>query len=84
MLQPVHEPIDAYVIYRKEARHPILRAFHWGQRRYDVTAINLVYPEREGKTRYLCYAVSCGKDQFRLRLNTTRSRWTLDAIDVEG
>lgn len=84
MFQPVNQPIDAYVIYKRGKRHPILRAFRWGTRRFDVTAINLVYPEREGETLFLCYAVSCGRDQFHIRLNTNRSLWVLDAIDVEG
>ncbi len=84
MFQPVNETVDTYVIYKKGMAHPLIRAFRWGGRRYDVTAINLVHPEREGNTLYLCYAVSCGRDQFRLRLNTNRSLWTIDAIDVEG
>lgn len=83
MFQPVQTPIDAYVIYKRGKPYPILRAFRWGTRRFDVTEINLVYPKREGESLFLCYAVSCGSDQFRLRLNTKRSQWTLDAIDVE-
>jgi len=84
MYQPISEPIDAYVIYKRGAAHPILRSFRWGTRRFDITSTNLVYPEREGETLFLCYAVSSGKNQFQLRLNTNRSLWTLEAIDVEG
>lgn len=84
MLQPIDEPIDAYVVYQRGAPHPILRAFRWKNRRFDVTATNLVHPEREGQTHFLCYAVSCGKNEFRLRLNTTRCVWVLDAIDGEA
>ncbi len=84
MYQRVAEQIDAYVIYKRGAPHPILRAFRWGERRFDVTATNLVYPEREGETLFLCYSVSAGRDQFRLRLNTNRGLWTLEEIDVEG
>jgi len=84
MVQPVDEPIDAYVIYQRGAPHPLLRAFRWRNRRFEVTATNLVYPERDGETRFLCYAVSSGANQFRIRLNTNRCQWTLDAIELES
>ncbi len=84
MYQPVQEPIDAYVIYNRGAPHPLLRAFRWGNRRFDVTATNLVYPERDGETHFFCYSVSCGANQFRIRLNANRCLWTLEAIDAEG
>jgi hypothetical protein len=84
MYQSVEEPIDAYVLYKRGASHPILRSFRWGTRRFDVTATNLVHPEREGQTVFICYAVSCGGNNFRIRLNTNRCLWILDAIDVEG
>ena len=83
MYHPISEPIDAYVIYKRGATHPILRAFRWGKRRFDITSTNIVYPEKEGETLFLCYSVSSGRDQFRLRLNTSRSQWTLEEIDVE-
>lgn len=84
MYQSVEEQIDAYVLYKRGASHPILRSFRWGTRRFDVTATNLVHPEREGQTVFICYAVSCGGNHFRIRLNTNRCLWILDAIDVEG
>lgn len=83
MYKSVAEPIDAYVVYKRGAKHPILKAFHWRTRRFDVTSINLVYEERKGETLFLYYAVSSGQNQFQLRLNTTRCLWTLEAIYVE-
>ena len=82
MFQEIREPIDTFVIYRRGAPHPLLRAFRWNSRRYDVTAINLVHPQRVGETVYLCYAVSCGSDHFDIRFNTARSQWLLEAIDT--
>ncbi len=82
MFQEIREPIDALVIYRRGAPHPLLRAFRWKQRRYDVTEINLVHPKRVGETVYLCYAVSCGSDHFEIRFNTDRNQWRLEAIDT--
>ena len=83
MYKLVEEPIDAYVLYKHGAKHPILKAFHWRMRRFEITSINLVYPEREGETLFLCYAVSSETNQFQLRLNTNRSLWILDAIYME-
>ena len=82
MFQEIREPIDVLVIYRRGAPHPLLRAFRWNQRRYDVTTTNLVHPKRVGETVYLCYAVSCGSDHFDIRFNTTRNQWRLEAIDT--
>ncbi len=84
MYQLICEPVDAYVLYKRGTAHPIVRAFRWRNRRFDITSTDLVHPEREGQTLFLCYTVSSGKNQFRLRLNTNRCLWILDSIDVEG
>jgi len=82
MLQTLSEPIDALVIYRRGAPHPLLHAFRWKNRRYDVTAIHLVHEEHEGETQYLCYSLDCSGETFYVRLNTKRGLWTLEAIDT--
>ncbi len=84
MYQTVDETVDADVVYKKGAPHPLLRAFYWRQRRFDITRINLVHPKRNGETTFLCYSVSCNGNDFRLRLDTKQCRWVLDAIYVEG
>jgi hypothetical protein len=81
MCQPVHKPIDALVIYRRGAPHPLLRAFRWDNRRYDVAETHSVQRERGQEGISLSYLVRCGTDRFAVRLDTTRSRWTLEAID---
>ncbi len=82
MFQEIREPIDALVIYRRGAPHPLLRSFQWKQRRYDVTDTNLVHPKRVGETVFLYYAVSCGSDHFGIRFNTARNQWRLEAMDT--
>jgi len=84
MYQLIGEPVDAYVLYKHGAAHPIVRAFRWRNRRFDITSTDLVHPEKEGQNLFLCYTVSSGKNQFQLRLNTNRCLWILDSIDVEG
>ena len=82
MNQEIREPIDALVIYRRGAPHPLLQAFRWRKRRYDVTETNLVHPKRVGETVFLCYAVSCGSDHFQIRFDTALNRWRLEAMDT--
>lgn len=82
MFQDIQEPIDALVIYRRGAPHPLLQAFRWKGRRYNVTEVNLVHPKRVGETVHLCYAVSCGHDQFDIRFDTSRNRWHLEGMDT--
>ena len=83
MHYPVNEPIDALVIYRCGALHPLIQAFRWRSRRYDVTAIHLVHREREGERVFLLYSVGCRGDTYLLRLDTQRGQWTLEALDTE-
>lgn len=82
MFQEIREPIDVLVIYRRGAPHPLLQAFRWKGRRYNVTETNLVHSKRIGETVLLCYAVSCGCDHFDIRFHTGRHQWLLEAIDT--
>lgn len=82
MLTTVNEPIDAVVIYRRGAPHPLLHAFRWKNRRYDITATHLIHREREGEAVYLVYSVGCQQDTYILRLDIGRGRWTLDALEM--
>ena len=82
MYQSVSEPIEAYVIYKPDRAEPVLHAFRWRDRRYQITSINLIHSEQSGRTRFVCYSVSCGCNSFRIRLDTERLRWMLDAIEV--
>lgn len=82
MLTPVNELIDALVIYRRGAPHPLLHAFRWKGRRYNVTSTHLVHREREGETVYLVYSVDCSGDTYVVRHNMGNGRWTLEALEA--
>ncbi len=82
MFQKIREPIDALVIYRRGAPHPLLNAFRWKNRRYNVTQTNLVHQKRVGTAVHLHYTVSCGSDHFDIRFDTARNQWCLEAIDT--
>ncbi len=84
MLYSVNEPIDALVIYRRGAPHPLLRAFRWKNHRYDVTSTHLIHREREGETVYLVYSVDCDGGTYVLRHDMGRGRWTLEALETVG
>ncbi|MBU0595745.1 hypothetical protein KJ567_03565 [Candidatus Bipolaricaulota bacterium] len=78
----MNEPVDALVIYRRGAPHPLLRAFRWRHRRYDVTETHLVHREREGETVHRIYSVSCNGETYVLRLDSDRAQWTLESLDT--
>jgi len=82
MVQPVNESVDTLVIYRRGAPHPLLHAFRWRDRRYNISETFFVHRERSGETICLCYSVGSGSDRFELRLDTGLGRWTLEAIDA--
>lgn len=77
MLQEIHAPIDVLVLYRQNQPYPEVHSFRWNGRRYPVSVTHLVHVEREGETRYLCYALSSGPEHFHLRLDTSHGVWRL-------
>jgi len=81
MIRSINESVDALVIYRRGAPHPLLHAFRWRERRYSISETFFVHRERNGETTDLCYSVGSGSDRFELRLDTGLGRWTLEAID---
>jgi hypothetical protein len=68
-------PVDVCAVYREGVAHPLPQALWWNGRRYTVSTIDFVYPEREGETQFVCYFLTCGRTSFRVRLNTQRQRW---------
>jgi len=84
MAQPINESIDALVIYRSGAPHPLLHAFRWRDQRYNVSETFFVHRERAGETVHLCYSVGSGRDRFELRLDTGLGRWVLETIDASN
>jgi len=82
MNQTVNEPIDALVVYRRGAPHPLLHAFRWRDERFKVNETFFVHRERNGENTYLCYSVGSGRDRYELRLDTGLGRWMLEAVDA--
>jgi len=82
MTRNVNEPIDALVVYRRGAPHPLLHAFRWRDERYKVSETFFVHQERNGENTYLCYSVGSGRGRYELRLDTGLGRWMLEAVDA--
>jgi hypothetical protein len=49
MIRKVGQPVDAFVVYRRDESHPELHAFRWGGRRYEVARTNFVHTEGKGR-----------------------------------
>ncbi len=58
-------------------------AFVWGQRRYEVKRVNLIYQRRQGDVREVLFAVSDEANSFVLSYNPIRLEWRLEEIMVE-
>jgi len=76
----INRPVEALVSFHPDKGFPVLRAFLFDGRRYDVRATNHVYRERDGETIFLCYAVSCPQGDFGLRFNVQKCRWILESV----
>jgi len=42
MYRPINEPIDVLAVFRESGGHPLVKAFRWRDRRYDVELIERV------------------------------------------
>jgi hypothetical protein len=82
MYQTVDEQVEAAVIYRQGNVEPI--AFRWGNRKYNVSAVNLIHTRYEGAVKFYFFSVSADNGgEYQLKYNTDTLRWTLEQIYME-
>lgn len=73
MLQTLSEPVQVTF-----CRTPI--SLTWAKRDYAVTQIGLHHRLYQGNTLHHIYSVVAGELFFRLNLDTSSLRWTLEEV----
>lgn len=75
----INEPINVWVFFKGNLIQP--HSFFWHSRQIKVEKINLVHTSKEGASVFYHFSVSSGGNFYRLRLDTTKMNWILEAIE---
>lgn len=80
MLQ-ISESINVWVFFNGNKIQPYL--FFWHGRKIKVDKINLVHTSKEGANIFYHFSVSSGGNFYRLKFDTNKLNWTLEAVDED-
>ncbi len=74
----VGEPIRVAVDFQGSKIRPL--AFVWGQKKYVIEKVNLVYKRRHGAGYQWCFAVSDASNSYVLLCDPEELKWTLEEV----
>lgn len=75
------EPVDVWVFFKRNLIQP--HSFFWKGRQIKIAKVNLVHTSKEGANIFFHFSVSSGGNFYRLRLNTAKMNWILEAVEEE-
>lgn len=77
-LTAYHDPISVLASFREREVKPL--AFKWGGRDWNVTRVNMVHENRDGRARLVYFSVSDEANYFKLCFNSETLGWTLEEV----
>ncbi|MBI2018742.1 hypothetical protein HYS96_03505 [Candidatus Daviesbacteria bacterium] len=77
----IQEPVNVWVFFQGSQIHPSY--FFWHGRQIKVEKINLVHTSKNGSNTFYHFSVSSGGNFYRLRLDTSKMKWILEAVEEE-
>lgn len=77
----IQEPIDVWVFFKKNLIRPY--SFFWRSRQIKIDKINLVHTSKDGGNTFYHFSVSTGGNFYRLKLDSSKMRWLLEAVDED-
>jgi len=75
------EPIDVWVIFKKNLISP--RFFSWHGRQIKIDKVNLIHTSKNEVSLFYHFSVSSGGNFYRLRFDTLKLNWSLEAVEEE-
>lgn len=85
------EPINVWVFFKQNSPRsrfgeagliqPYL--FFWNSRQIKVDKINLVHTSKNGSSLFYHFSISSGDNFYQLRLDTSKLKWFLEAVEEE-
>jgi len=80
-MNTVNEVINVWVFFKGSLIEPW--CFFWKSRQIKVEKINLIHTSKEGATTCYYFSVSSGGNFYRLKFDTNKLKWFLEAIDED-
>lgn len=77
----IQEPINVWVLFKGSQIQPYY--FFWHGRQIKVEKINLVHTSKNGARLFYHFSVSSGGNFYRLKFDTQKLKWFLEAVEDE-
>lgn len=77
----IEEPINVWVFFKDNLIQPHL--FFWHGRQIKIEKVNLIHTSRNGNTLFYHFSVMSGGNFYRLKLDTGKLNWVLEAVEEE-
>jgi len=74
----LHDPIDVAAVFSQSMVTP--RLFRWQDVRYPVDRVNQRWQSKNGEIAIRYFAVSVGRDAYKLAFDTKALTWTLEEV----
>lgn len=76
------EPVNVWVFFKGNLIQP--HTFFWKGRQIKVDKVNLVHTSKDGTNIFYHFSVSSGGNFYRLRFDTNKLNWILEAVDEDS
>lgn len=77
----IQEPINVWVFFKNNLIQPY--SFFWRAREIKIEKINLIHTSKNGASVFYHFSISSGGNFYRLKFDTNRLRWTLQAAECD-
>lgn len=77
----IQESINVWVFFKGSQIQPYY--FFWHGRQIKVEKINLVHTSKNGAHLFYHFSVSSGGNFYRLKFDTQKLKWFLEAVEDE-
>lgn len=75
------ESINVWVFFKRNLIEP--HSFFWHNRQIKIDKVNLVHSSKDGASIFYHFSVSAGGNFYRLRFDTNKLNWILEAVEEE-
>ena len=74
----LHEPVDVAAVFSQGVITP--KQFRWQAVRYQIDRVNQRWQSKNGGIAIRYFAVSVGRDAYKLAFQTKELTWTLEEV----
>lgn len=78
----IQESINVWVLFERNLIQPY--SFFWRNRQIKIDKVNLVHTSKNGTSVFYHFSVSSESNFYRLKLDTDKMNWVLEAAECDG